>query len=66
MDSDTKNAIAMFALVFVAAFVGVFIGGIGERQEMQKEAIKNNAAEWRIDPKTGEKKFVWITAEARP
>lgn len=27
----------------------------------QNTAIENGAAEWRIDKKTGEKSFVWLT-----
>ncbi len=63
MDSDAKSVLVTLVLCKLAVMLGLFLGASGERADMQKEAIKNNAAEWRIDPKTGEKKFVWITAE---
>ena len=40
---------------------GCDVGSTKTKRAMQKEAIDNNVAEWRIDPKTGEKEFVYLT-----
>lgn len=49
-------------LVIVVSFCGLAFseGRISSRAEMQQEAIDHNCAEWRIDPKTGEREFVWL------
>lgn len=59
-ESDTFSVIviAIFAILITAMFVGNFV-----HYKFQQEAIENNAAEWRIDSKTGEKQFVWLTNE---
>ncbi len=36
------------------------IGFIAGRGLCREEALDAGAAEWRIDPKTGEKSFVWL------
>jgi hypothetical protein len=63
---DWEVCLAISALAALCLVMGFAFGGIDRDSHWEKEAIKNNAAEWRIDPKTGKKKFVWITAEAKP
>lgn len=49
------------------AFGGVLCGFIaydGGYSTCRKDAIKADAAEWRIDSKTGEKRFEFITKDA--
>ena len=50
--------VGAFALVF-GAMIGLCIGS----KMMQDRAIEANVAEWRIDGKTGEKEFVFLTKE---
>lgn len=47
------------ALVVVATIVGLIAGG---RNEM-RYAIEAGVAEWRINPKTGESTFHYLTPE---
>ena len=36
------------------------------RGSWQAAAIENNAAEWQVDAKTGEKAFTWLPCELSP
>lgn len=48
-----------FVLICAALIFGFWGGKIQGRENMQREAIEANVAEWTIDPKTGEKVFRW-------
>jgi hypothetical protein len=39
------------------------IGGVSATEQMKKEAIKNNCAEYVVDRKTGNVKFEWKNNE---
>lgn len=39
---------------------GMVFGFCSSDGVWQKSAIKNGAAEWQVNPKTGEKSFVWL------
>jgi hypothetical protein len=54
------------ALAILAVGGTAINGAIGMRDGRDRtriEAIEANVAEWRIDPKTGEKSFVWLTPQ---
>jgi len=57
-------------VITIAATVGLSFGYvIGAAlcgAEWREAAIKNNAAEWRVDRTTGLTSFVWLTAPAKP
>ena len=51
--------------------IGLFLGGLlydvvdFDTTAVRKEAIENNCAEYRVDPKTGETAFVWLPCKHR-
>jgi hypothetical protein len=64
--SDDPGAAIVFLVLMVLAGVfgtGLYIGSSDATRNVQNAAIEHNAAEWRIDPKTSEKSFVWLTDE---
>jgi hypothetical protein len=63
-DSDILGFIALFAVLFfgglaVGSYVGCKTGTFDGREWTRQEAIKAGVAEWQVNPKTGETKFVW-------
>ena len=38
----------------------IAVGGFAD-ELWRRNAVENNAAEWRVDPKTGETTFTWLT-----
>lgn len=71
MNHDEQAAFGVGAFLAIA---GMFVGAAihvtfyGETdagiRETQASAIEAGAAEWRIDPKTGEKQFTWLGAKS--
>jgi hypothetical protein len=62
------NDLVLFLIICgVSVGAGVIGCAIGI-ERYQQSAIDHNAAEWRIDPKTGEKTFVWLPrqTESKP
>jgi hypothetical protein len=63
MSEEGQSFVAGAAIVgLVMAFI-LIMSLCGLQESWQKDAINNNAAEWRVDAKSGEKSFVWLTAE---
>ena len=54
--SVSESVIA--TLICMVAFLSGF--NLSEN-DWEKQAIEHGAAEWRIDPTTGDKSFVWLT-----
>lgn len=51
--------------MIVCAFLSIFIVPgcmAGVRDDIRQDAIDHNAAKWVIDPRTGEREFVWTGA----
>lgn len=62
MSSTTSELCAYLLLLWVltaAALVIVLTYGDNQRQAFKAEAVKRGAAEWVVDPKTGDTKFAW-------
>ncbi len=62
--SDSQIAFGMVCMLAMGVLFGVLLGHARTRDVIQGRAIEANAAEWQIDPKTGEKEFVWLGVEA--
>lgn len=65
-----NNEGGMILIAFAAGLVIGMLVGISTTVHMETKcwrgrAIENNAAEWRIDPKTGASEFVWTSNEER-
>lgn len=55
---------ALFLAASLALIVGLLVSDMKD-ELWQNEVIEHNAAEWRIDAKTGDKEFVWLTCEEK-
>jgi len=44
--------------------IGHYFEAIRAEARFQATAVEHHAAEWRIDPQTGEKSFHWLTDKA--
>ena len=60
----------MISIVFtvglvIGMLVGISMTVLIETKGWRRRAIENNAAEWRIDPKTGASEFVWTSNEEK-
>ncbi len=64
MDNDGCFPIA--GLLLIGFFLGLLVATkilVPSVIELRQEAIEANVAEWQVDPKTGEREFVWVGAE---
>lgn len=62
MDKDLQKVFSLVWMVAVAVLC-VLATWDGVRSGMRRDAIEANVAEWRIDPTTGAKEFVYIKCE---
>lgn len=50
------------AILVVAVLFSLFVGGCCAGNSIQRSiAVEAGAAEWRVDPKTGETRFVYLS-----
>ncbi|MFN4217436.1 MAG: hypothetical protein ACK4HQ_08570 [Brevinematales bacterium] len=61
MERDTAVDIVFFIMIIVFLDGSFMVGWAAGTEGHQKESIEAGVAEWRIDPKTGEKSFHFIT-----
>lgn len=60
---DVGAWLVVIMLVVVLPLFSAWCGYQKGRDRLQKESIEAGVAEWRIDPKTGEKRFEFIKPE---
>lgn len=57
---NTDEKVGLGCGIIAAVVLAVLIAWSLTRDSWQASAIEHNAAEWRIDSVTGEKKFAWL------
>ena len=56
---NIAEAIPVMVVVSLGTLLAYWMGWVCCQDVTQKDAIDHNMAHWEVDPKTGEKKFVW-------
>ena len=66
--AESENVSLAFVVFFsfISLAIGLMCGGCLADRLLRAEAIKADAAEWQIDPKTGATKFVWLPKTEKP
>ena len=64
MNKNADKIALLFAIVSGVSF-GLFAGSYITTILFRNEAIENNVAEYRVDPKTGATTFTWLPCEER-
>ena len=58
-----EKVFAIFGFIIITFVLGAICGDTHARRDEHALAIKANCAEWRIDSKTGERTFYWLSGE---
>jgi len=66
MKSVGRVFFLFFATAVLGAFTGFLIGVFAQSYDLKSQAIEAGVAEYRVNPKTGETSFHFITREAKP
>jgi hypothetical protein len=63
---ESWPVIAAIVSTVMAASIAFVWTAIATDKLWRETIIEHNAAEWRIDPKTGKKTFAWLTDKESP
>jgi hypothetical protein len=60
--SDGEDVLILFIVgICLGALIGGGVVGCERTLHWRGQAVEHNAAEWRVDAKTGETTFTWLT-----